>query len=63
MIAPFARSIPETRMTRVCPSASVPITTDCCAISDMLPGFMKVEVVAEKTATMTIKARSGPVSG
>ena len=63
MIAPSARSIPDTRMMSVCPSASVPMTTDCWAISDKLPAFKNVEVVAAKTMKMTISATSGPVVG
>ena len=63
MIAPSARSMPETRMISVCPSANVPITTDCWAIRDMLPAFMNVDVVSENTTNMTIRAKSGPVIG
>ena len=63
MIAPSARSMPATRMISVCPSANVPITTDCWAIRDMLPAFINVDVVSENTTIMTISANSGPVMG
>jgi hypothetical protein len=63
MIAPAARSMPETRMISVCPSANVPITTDCWAIRDMLPAFINVDVVSENAMNMTIRAKSGPAIG
>jgi len=63
MIAPSARSMPETRMISVCPSASVPVTTDCWAIRDMLPAFIKVDVVSENVTNMTVRAKSGPMIG
>ena len=43
--------------------AGVPMTTDCWAISEMLPAFRNVDVPAEKTTKMTIRATSGPVVG
>ena len=55
--------MPETRMISVCPSANVPITTDCWAIKEMLPAFINVDVVSENTTNMTIRAKSGPVIG
>ncbi|MGC3956253.1 MAG: hypothetical protein QM804_18760 [Propionicimonas sp.] len=62
MIAPLARSMPEVRMISVWPMASVPITTDCCSISEKFGALRKVSVVTEKTTMATSRAASGPAT-
>src|SRR6476469_5245073 len=62
-IAAFARSMPAVRMTSVCPSASVPITSDCCTTSDRLSTFRNVSVVSPNTPIATTSAIAGPIAG